>query len=265
MNNNELKESPWDGLHEECGVFGMYDFDGNDVASSIYYGLFALQHRGQESCGIAVSETNGPKGKVTSYKDMGLVNEVFTGKQLEAMKGDIGVGHVRYSTAGSSTRENAQPLVLNYVKGTLALAHNGNLINAKELRKDLEYTGAIFQTTIDSEVIAYHIARERLNSKTAEEAVRRACQKLKGAYALVVASPRKLIGARDPYGFKPLVIGKRDNAYIITSETCALETIDAEYVRDVLPGEVVTISPEGGIQSDMTMCLPKEQDRKSVV
>ena len=222
MNNNELKESPWDGLHEECGVFGMYDFDGNDVASSIYYGLFALQHRGQESCGIAVSETNGPKGKVTSYKDMGLVNEVFTGKQLEAMKGDIGVGHVRYSTAGSSTRENAQPLVLNYVKGTLALAHNGNLINAKELRKDLEYTGAIFQTTIDSEVIAYHIARERLNSKTAEEAVRRACQKLKGAYALVVASPRKLIGARDPYGFKPLVIGKRDNAYIITSETCAL-------------------------------------------
>jgi len=264
MNNNELKESPWDGLHEECGVFGMYDFDGNDVASSIYYGLFALQHRGQESCGIAVSETNGPKGKVTSYKDMGLVNEVFTGKQLEAMKGDIGVGHVRYSTAGSSTRENAQPLVLNYVKGTLALAHNGNLINAKELRKDLEYTGAIFQTTIDSEVIAYHIARERLNSKTAEEAVRRACQKLKGAYALVVASPRKLIGARDPYGFKPLVIGKRDNAYIITSETCALETIDAEYVRDVLPGEVVTISPEGGIQSDMAMCLPKEQEARCI-
>ena len=264
MNNNELKESPWDGLHEECGVFGMYDFDGNDVASSIYYGLFALQHRGQESCGIAVSETNGPKGKVTSYKDMGLVNEVFTGKQLEAMKGDIGVGHVRYSTAGSSTRENAQPLVLNYVKGTLALAHNGNLINAKELRKDLEYTGAIFQTTIDSEVIAYHIARERLNSKTAEEAVRRACQKLKGAYALVVASPRKLIGARDPYGFKPLVIGKRDNAYIITSETCALETNDAEYVRDVLPGEVVTISPEGGIQSDMTMRLPKEQEARCI-
>ena len=264
MNNNELKESPWDGLHEECGVFGMYDFDGNDVASSIYYGLFALQHRGQESCGIAVSETNGPKGKVTSYKDMGLVNEVFTGKQLEAMKGDIGVGHVRYSTAGSSTRENAQPLVLNYVKGTLALAHNGNLINAMELRKDLEYTGAIFQTTIDSEVIAYHIARERLNSKTAEEAVRRACQKLKGAYALVVASPRKLIGARDPYGFKPLVIGKRDNAYIITSETCALETIDAEYVRDVLPGEVVTISPEGGIQSDMTMCLPNEQEARCI-
>ena len=172
------KDMPLQGLHEECGVFGMYDFDGNDVASSIYYGLFALQHRGQESCGIAVSETSGPKGKVTSYKGMGLVNEVFDGEGLGNMKGDIGVGHVRYSTAGESTRENAQPLVLNYVKGTLALAHNGNLINAKELKKDLEYTGAIFQTTIDSEVIAYHIARERLQSKTAEEAVRRACMKL---------------------------------------------------------------------------------------
>ena len=236
------KAMPFEGLHEEWGIFGMYDFDGGDVASSIYYGLFALQHRGQESCGIAVSETSGPKGKVTSYKGMGLVNEVFDGETLEKMRGDIGVGHVRYSTAGESTRENAQPLVLNYVKGTLALAHNGNLINAKELKKDLEYTGAIFQTTIDSEVIAYHIARERLQSKTAEEAVRRACMKLKGAYALVVASPRKLIGARDPFGFKPLCIGKRDNAYILASETCALDTIGAEFVRDVLPGEVVTIT-----------------------
>ena len=253
-----------DVLHEECGVFGMYDFDGGDVASSIYYGLFALQHRGQESCGIAVSDTSGPKGKVLSYKGMGLVNEVFTPEHLESMKGDIGVGHVRYSTAGSSTRENAQPLVLNYVKGTLALAHNGNLINANELRHDLEYTGAIFQTTIDSEVIAYIIARERLNSKTAEEAVRRACMKLKGAYALVVSSPRKLIGAGDPFGFKPLCIGKRDNSYIITSETCALDTIGAEFVRDVRPGEVVTISPENGIESDMTMALPQEQEARCI-
>ena len=140
MNQNKCFDSTYDEdvLHEECGVFGMYDFDGDDVASSIYYGLFALQHRGQESCGIAVSDTNGPKGKVISYKGMGLVNEVFTPDQLEELKGDIGVGHVRYSTAGSSTRENAQPLVLNYVKGTLALAHNGNLINANELRHDLE-------------------------------------------------------------------------------------------------------------------------------
>lgn len=252
-----------DELHEECGVFGMYDFDGADVASTIYYGLFALQHRGQESCGIAVSETDGPKGQVSSYKGMGLVNEVFTPESLEGMKGDIGVGHVRYSTAGSSTRENAQPLVLNYVKGTLALAHNGNLINALQLRHELEYTGAIFQTTIDSEVIAYHIARERLNTKSVEEAVIRAMKKIQGAYSLIVMSPRKLIGARDPYGFKPLCIGKRDNSYIITSETCALETVDAEFVRDVLPGEVVTITPEG-IFSDTSMCKPKEKEARCI-
>ena len=265
MNNTELdNKNPWEGLHEECGVFGMYDLSGGDVASTIYYGLFALQHRGQESCGIAVSETDGPKGKVTTHKDMGLVNEVFTGKTLEQMKGDIGVGHVRYSTAGASTRENAQPLVLNYVKGTLGLAHNGNLINARELRHDLEYTGAIFQTTIDSEVIAYHIARERLESKSAEEAVVRACRKIKGAYSLVVMSPRKLIGARDPFGFKPLCIGKRDNAYIITSETCALETIGAEFVRDVLPGEVVAITPDGQISSDRSLCLPQEKEARCI-
>ncbi len=251
-------------LHEECGVFGIYDFDGGDVASSIYYGLFALQHRGQESCGIAVSDTNGPKGKVDSYKGMGLVNEVFSPEDLEGLKGDIGVGHVRYSTAGASTRENAQPLVLNYVKGTLGLAHNGNLINALELRKELEYTGAIFQTTIDSEVIAYHIARERLNCGTVEEAVKLAMKKIKGAYSLVVMSPRKLIGARDPQGFKPLCIGKRDNAYILASESCALDTIGAEFIRDVLPGEIVTITPQAGIVSDTSMCLPKEQQGRCI-
>lgn len=251
-------------LGEECGVFGMYDFDGGDVASTIYYGLFALQHRGQESCGIAVSDTNGPKGKVLSSKDMGLLNEAFTPEILEKLKGDIGVGHVRYSTAGSSTRENAQPLVLNYVKGTLGLAHNGNLINAPELRRELEYTGAIFQTTIDSEVIAYHIARERLNSKTVEEAVGRAMKKLKGAYSLIVMSPRKLIGARDPFGFRPLCIGKRDHAYILASETCALDTIGAEFVRDVQPGEIVTISPEKGIESDTSMCLPSREHARCV-
>ena len=250
-------------LREECGVFGMYDLDGKDVAASIYYGLFALQHRGQESCGIAVSETNGPKGKVTSYKGMGLVNEVFTGEELEQMRGDIGVGHVRYSTAGASTRENAQPLVLNYVKGTLALAHNGNLINAPELREELAYSGAIFQTTIDSEVVAYHIARERVKTKNVESAVLNAMKKIKGAYSLVIMSPRKLIGARDPFGFKPLCIGRRDNAYIITSETCALETLGAEYIRDIEPGEVVTITKDG-IKSDTSMCLPKEQQARCI-
>jgi amidophosphoribosyltransferase len=171
---------------------------------------------------------------------------------------------VRYSTAGSSTRENAQPLVLNYVKGTLGLAHNGNLINAPELRKELEYTGAIFQTTIDSEVIAYHIARERLNSKTVEEAVGRAMKKIKGAYSLIVMSPRKLIGARDPFGFRPLCIGKRDNCYILASETCALDTIGAEFVRDVEPGEIVTISPDKGIESDKSLCIPKEEHARCV-
>ena len=251
-------------IKEECGVFGMYDFDGGDVASTIYYGLLALQHRGQESCGIAVSDTAGPKGKVITSKDMGLVNEAFTPDILEKLKGDIGVGHVRYSTAGSSTRENAQPLVLNYVKGTLGLAHNGNLINAPELRKELEYTGAIFQTTIDSEVIAYFIARERLNSKTVEEAVGRAMKKIKGAYSLIVMSPRKLIGARDPYGFRPLCIWKRDNTYILASETCALDTVGATFVRDVEPGEIVTISPEKGIESDRSMCIPKEQHARCV-
>lgn len=264
MKNSHNSQIMDEHLKEECGVFGMYDFDGNDVATSIYYGLFALQHRGQESCGIAVSDTMGPKGKVSTYKDMGLLNEAFTPDILGGLKGDIGVGHVRYSTAGSSTRENAQPLVLNYVKGTLGLAHNGNLINAPELRKELEYTGAIFQTTIDSEVIAYHIARERLNSKTVEEAVGRAMKKIKGAYSLIVMSPRKLIGARDPFGFRPLCIGKRDNCYILASETCALDTIGAEFVRDVEPGEIVTISPDKGIESDKSLCLPKENHGRCV-
>ena len=244
-------------LGEECGVFGMYDLDGNDVASSIYYGLFALQHRGQESCGIAVSRTDGPQRNSNTCKGMGLVNEVFNSENLEKMRGDIGVGHVRYSTAGASTAENTQPLVLNYIKGTLLLAHNGNLVNALDLRKQLELGGAIFQTTIDSEVIAYLIARERLNVGTAEEAVKNAMQKIKGAYSLVVASPRKLIGARDPQGFRPLCIGKRDNAYILASETCALDTVGAEFVRDVEPGEIVTITQDG-IKSDKSMTSEKK-------
>ncbi|MDD4370548.1 MAG: amidophosphoribosyltransferase [Anaerostipes sp.] len=258
-----MSREHFDKLGEECGVFGMYDFDGNDVASTIYYGLFALQHRGQESCGIAVSDTNGPKGVVNSKKGMGLCNEVFTPDSLSELSGDIGVGHVRYSTAGESTIENAQPLVLNYIKGTLALAHNGNLINAKELRGELEYSGAIFQTTIDSETIAYHIARERVNTHSVEKAVAKAMKKIKGAYSLIVMSPRKLIGARDPYGFKPLCIGKRDNAYILASESCALDTVGAEFIRDVLPGEIVTITKDG-IKSDCDLCLPQEKSARCV-
>lgn len=243
-----------DKLREECGVFGMYDFDGEDVAQTIYYGLFALQHRGQESCGIAVSDTAGPKGKALSAKGMGLVNEVFTPEDMEKLKGNIGVGHVRYSTAGASTRENAQPLVLNYIKGTLGLAHNGNLVNAPELRRQLELDGAIFQTTIDSEVMAYHIARERVRTSTVEQAVIQALKKVQGSYSLIVMSPRKLIGARDPFGFRPLCIGRRNNAYILASESCALDTIGAHFIRDVEPGEVVAITPGEGIVSYKDMC-----------
>ncbi len=254
---NKVSEFIEGELHEECGVFGAYALDHiEDVASSIYYGLFALQHRGQESCGIAVSDTTGPKGVVRSSKGMGLVNEAFTEESLEELLGNIGVGHVRYSTAGASCIENTQPLVLNYVKGTLALAHNGNLVNALELREELSYTGAIFQTTIDSEVIAYHIARQRLQTKTVEEAVKNAMKKLSGAYSLVIMSPRKLIGARDPFGFRPLCIGKRGNTYFLSSETCALDAVDAEFVRDVAPGEIVTIDGEG-IHSDLSLCQPK--------
>lgn len=265
MNNQiHVQDDCEDRLREECGVFGVYDFDGSDIASTVYYGLLALQHRGQESCGIAVSDTQGPKGKVSSIKEMGLVNEAFTEKKLDELKGNIGVGHVRYSTAGSSTRENAQPLVLNYIKGTLGLAHNGNLVNAPELRKELEYSGAIFQTTIDSEVIAYHIARERIHSKTVEEAVGRAMDKLLGAYSLVIMSPRKLIGARDPYGFRPLCIGKRDNTYVLSSESCALDTIGATFIRDVLPGEIVTITPEKGIASDLSKCISNSKHGRCV-
>lgn len=262
--NQYLEQSTSDGIHEECGVFGIYDFGGGEVASTIYYGLFALQHRGQESCGIAVSDTEGPKGKVNAYKGMGLCNEVFTPEILEGLHGNIGVGHVRYSTAGSSTRENAQPLVLNYVKGTLGLAHNGNLTNAPALRRELEYTGAIFQTTIDSEVIAYHIARERIKTASVEEAVANAMKKIEGTYALVIMSPRKLIGARDPFGFKPLCIGKKDDAYILVSESCALDTLGASFIRDVEPGEIVTITKDG-IQSDTSMCLPDKKKQARCV
>ncbi|MCM1112461.1 MAG: amidophosphoribosyltransferase [Muribaculum sp.] len=259
-----MQSEPEEKLREECGVFGAYDFEGGDVASTIYYGLLSLQHRGQESCGIAVSDTAGPKGKALSSKDMGLVNEAFTPEHLEKLRGDIGVGHVRYSTAGSSTRENAQPLVLNYVKGVLGLAHNGNLINAPQLRRELEYTGAIFQTTIDSEVIAYHIARERLHSRSVEEAVGRAMGKIQGAYSLVIMSPRKLIGARDPFGFRPLCIGKRGSVYLLASESCALDAVGASFIRDVQPGEIVTISPEKGIESDTSRMLPKARHARCV-
>lgn len=243
-------------IKEECGVFGIYDLDGGNVVPSIYYGLTSLQHRGQESCGLAVSKTNGEIGNVQFHKDLGLVSEVLREDTIYKMEGDIGVGHVRYSTTGASVAENAQPLVLSYVKGTLALAHNGNLVNTEELKWDLIQTGAIFHTTTDSEVIAFHIARERVHSKTVEEAILKTARKIKGAYGLVIMSPRKLIGVRDPYGLKPLCIGKRDNTYVLASESCALTSVGAEFVRDVEPGEIVTISRKG-IFSDKSLATGK--------
>ncbi len=235
------KNGIWDEIHEECGVFGAYNINGEDIASLVYYGLFALQHRGQESCGIAVSENRD----IRYYKDMGLVNEVFTPRNLDKVHGDIAIGHVRYSTAGSSVRSNAQPLVTKYVKGQLAIAHNGNLVNALDLREELEKNGAIFQTTIDSEVIAYLVARERVGCGSVEEAVRRAMASIAGAYSLLVMSPRKIIAARDPHGFKPLCIGKTGDTYIVASETCALDAVGARWIRDIEPGEIVVINEEG--------------------
>ena len=251
-------------MGESCGVFGMYDLDGGDVATAIYYGLYALQHRGQESAGIAVTDTAIRNDKVYCHKDLGRVNKVFNADNIAMLDGNLGVGHVRYSTAGASTRENSQPLVLAYIKGTLMLAHNGNLVNAPRLRRELAAGGAIFQTTTDTETIAYHIARERVKSRSVQEATVRALKKVQGSYSLVIASPRKLIGARDPWGFRPLVIGKLDNAYILTSETCALETLDAEFIRDVEPGEVVTIFQNGRIESNMELALPKEKTARCV-
>lgn len=233
------------GLREECGVFGIFDTGGSDVSADIFYGLCALQHRGQESCGIAVGDTNGPMAPALCHKGLGLVQEVFTPDILARLTGNIGIGHVRYATTGAATLENAQPLVLNYIKGTLTLAHNGNLVNAAELKRELEKTGAVFQTTIDSEAIALHIARERLNTSTVEDAIKRAAAKIKGAYGLVIASPRKLIGVRDPYGLKPLCLGRMNHAWLIASESCAIEAAGGEFIRDITPGEIVTITKEG--------------------
>ena len=230
-----------EGLHEECGVFGIFSDGTIPPAYACYNGLLALQHRGQESCGIAVTDD----GVIDYHKNMGLVTEVFNNSILDSLSGQMGISHVRYSTAGGSVLENAQPLVMRYVKGTLAVAHNGNLTNAVEIRRELEQTGAIFQTTIDSEVICYVIARERLKCHSVEEAVAAAMQKIKGAYSLLVMSPRKLIAARDPHGFRPLCIGKYNNSYVFASESAALDACGAEFVRDVEPGEIVVADGDG--------------------
>ena len=223
-------------IHEECGIFGVWDPAG-DCARTVYYGLYALQHRGQESCGIAAVTDR----ELSFYKDVGLVGEVFTPDRLDRLGGTMAMGHVRYSTTGDARRENAQPLTLNYVKGTLAVAHNGNLVDTRQLRTVFEYRGAIFQTTTDSELIAYAIAQERLRCGSVEEAVCQAIRGLRGAYSLLVMSPQKLIAARDPWGFRPLCMGRRGDAVLFASESCALNAVGAQFVREIDPGEVVVV------------------------
>ena len=240
-----------DQVHEECGVFGVYSPETCDVASTVYYGLFSLQHRGQESCGIIVNDD----GIFSGYKDQGLVNDVFSPRVMAGLgSGNMAVGHVRYSTTGESDRSNAQPIVVNHMKGRMALAHNGNLINTHELREELELNGAIFHMTSDTEVISYIIIRERLTSRSIEEAVNCAMGRLKGAYSLVLMSPAKLIAARDPHGFRPLCYGKTaDGRYIVASETCALLAVSAEPIRDLDPGEILVID-QNGVRSIRDHC-----------
>ena len=230
-------------LHEECGVFGVYSPKRYDIAKTVYYGLFALQHRGQEGAGIVVNSD----GDKSSRKDLGLVNEVFSPAALSALpQGNMAVGHVRYGTTGGNSRANCQPIEVNHIKGHLALAHNGNLTNAFELRQDLELKGAIFHTTSDTETIAYLITRARLTAPSIEEAVVRAMPALEGAYSLVLMSPQKLIAVRDPLGFRPLCYGLRpDGSYVVASESCALDAVGANFVRDIGPGEVIVIDENG--------------------
>ncbi len=230
-------------LREECGVFGIFSGPDQDVASAAYYALFSLQHRGQESAGIVVNDD----GVFRTYKDSGLVNDVFTPRVMESLgTGNMAVGHVRYGTSGSSDRSNAQPMVVNHVKGRMALAHNGSLVNSDELRRELELTGSIFQTTSDTEVISYLITKERLTCGSIEEAVNRAMDRIDGAYSLVVMSPQKLIAARDENGFRPLCFGQCDDgSYVVASETCALDAVGAQFIRDLEPGELVVFDKNG--------------------
>lgn len=257
----KLIKTPFDDkVREECGVFGIYVPENCNLSPSheAYTALFALQHRGQEACGIAVNN----RGVIKCYKDIGLVNDVFNQNILDNLKGKMAIGHVRYSTTGEPHRENAQPLSITHVKGNLAVSHNGNIVNALELRREIENTGGIFRSTSDTEVLVYTIVRERLKCGSIEQAVLNTMNILKGAYSLCIMSPRKLIAARDPRGMRPLCMGKTSNgAIIFASESCALDALGADFVRDIEPGEIVIV--EGGkirsIHSDIecksAMCV----------
>ena len=244
------------GIHEECGVFGILSNQKENLGKLVYYGLYALQHRGQESCGIVVNDD----GVFSSYKDLGLVSEVFSRDTLAHLsEGTMAVGHVRYGTTGGTIRNNCQPIEVNHQKGKMALAHNGNLSNALELRDKLELSGAIFHTTSDTETIAYMITRERLTAPSIEDAVSHAMNALEGAYSLILMSSAKMIAVRDPYGFRPLCYGKmQDGSYVIASESCALTAVGAKFVRDLLPGEILVFS-EQGIESRREHCNTRKQ------
>lgn len=242
-------------LREECGVVGVFSpREAYEIGRTVYYGLYSLQHRGQESCGIVVNDD----GVFSSHKDLGLVNDVFSTRELEAFgQGGMAIGHVRYGTTGKNERANAQPIVVNHIKGSMAVAHNGNIVNSAELRQELELKGSIFQTTSDTEVIAYLITKERLRSNSVEEAINAAMNKLKGAYSLCVMSPNKLIAVRDDRGFRPLCYGlTEDGRYVIASESCALDAVGAKFVRDIEPGEIVIFNHDG-IRSIKEHCNQK--------
>ena len=244
----------FNNLHEECGVFGIFENKTTYVAQSVYHGLFALQHRGQESCGIAVNDD----GVFRHHRGDGLVPDVFNERKMEHLgMGNMAIGHVRYSTTGGKNANNIQPLVIRHIKGNLALAHNGNLVNAPELRKQFELKGGIFHGTSDTESIAYSIVANRLTSKSTEEAIEKVMESLEGAYSCVVMTATKLIAFRDPNGFRPLCLGKtNDGAWVVSSESCALDSVGAEFVRDVKPGEIVVIGSDG-VRSIETHCKSK--------
>ena len=228
-----------DKLHEECGVVGVYS-DNPDITSQlIYYGLFALQHRGQESAGIAIHTGK----RIEFHKDMGLVADVLSQKVIDSLKGNIAIGHDRYSTSGESEKQNAQPLVVRYKEGSIALAHNGNLVNADSIREILENEGVIFQTSTDSEVVANLISRHYRGSII--KSIQTTMEVVKGAYAFVVMTDKELIGVRDNYGLRPLCLGKREDGYLLASESCGITAMGGEFIRDIEPGEIVVINEEG--------------------
>ena len=254
-------------IHDHCGVFGIYSPKKINIAHQIYLGLFALQHRGQESCGIVVNNA----GEFSSCKDLGLVGDVFNAQNLSALgDGNIAVGHVRYGTTGANIRANVQPIEVHHVNGNLAVAHNGNLTNSEQLKNQLEMSGAIFHSTSDPETIAYLLTKERLTCSSIEKAVSSTMEKIEGAYSLVIMNKNKLIAVRDPNGYRPLCYGvikpetqdsdKSSDIYVIASETCALDVVGAKFVRDILPGEIVVFSEEG-VTSITTHC---NKEKKSL-